>query len=509
MCIRPGHVVLIVLAWGLVTLPGLASAGGRGLTMSEGHRVVPAIEMLQTGEWLVPHMFGQAYLRKPPGGIWAFAGMIGLTGDHVLGPRLASAIGFLLLALGSWWFGRRWFGEIGGLAAGLATVLTPMLWNPARSAELESLNNLFAALAAWTAVELLVRRACRPNLAMLALGGFVAAQMLVKGPAGLPALVGVLIGAAWAARSWRVLGVWRVWVGTGLGVACFLLVWLAIEARVRATGLEPVRQLPSAFLFEPGKLLDLAAFAPMVFLGALPLSLAALFPWGADARGEADEGGREAAKRLHLARLLTLGALGGVLLMLISGVSNPRYAQPIVAMLGPLAGWGVAGIIAGGAFREHRRRIGQWMTLGGPAVLGVVLLAGSLVFAFVYQAGVRATGGEPAGVQAAERLIGADPPPGTLVVLADGVIEARPEILLAFRTEAARRGVAVDVFWIPKLSQIAHFDRPVGGSTIWLVLRDDRPDRELERMGGVLPGLRALHAAEVHKFRAVWTEIPD
>jgi 4-amino-4-deoxy-L-arabinose transferase-like glycosyltransferase len=502
-------VVLIVLAWGLVSLPGLGSAGGRGLTMSEGHRVVPAIEMLETGEWLVPHMFGQAYLRKPPGGIWAFAGMIGLTGDHVLGPRLASAFGFLLLALGSWWFGRRWFGDLGGLAAGLGTVLTPMLWNPARSAELESLNNLFAALAAWTAVVLVLRRACRPNLAMLALGGFVAAQMLVKGPAGLPALVGVLIGAAWAARSLRVLGAWRVWVGTGLGIACFVGVWLAIEARVRASGVEPVRQLPSAFLFEPGRLLDLAAFAPMVFLGALPLSLAALFPWGSDARGEAEDGGREVGRQLHLARLLTLGALGGVLLMLVSGVSNPRYAQPIVATLGPLAGWGVAGICAGGAFREHRRRIGQWMTLGGPPVLGVVLLAGSLVFAFAYQARVRATGGEPAGIEAAERLIGSEPQPDTLVVLADGVIEARPEILLAFRMEAARRGVPVEVFWIPKLSQITHFDIPQGGSTIWLVLRDDRSDRELSRMGEALPGLPSLHAADVHKFRVVWTEIPQ
>src|SRR5690606_17474117 len=193
-------------------------------------------EMLRTGEWLVPHMFGQAYLRKPPGGIWAFAAAIRLTGDPVLGPRLVSAAAFLLLALGAWWFGRRWFGPLAGLGAGLATVLTPMLWNPARSAELESLNNLFVALSAWTAFELVHRCACRPALATVALGAFAAAQMLVKGPAGLPALGGVLLGAAWAARSARPLATWRAWLGVAIGAGLFAGVTLAIAARVRAEG---------------------------------------------------------------------------------------------------------------------------------------------------------------------------------------------------------------------------------------------------------------------------------
>lgn len=512
MCVRPAHLVLILLAWGLVTLPGLTTAGGTGLTMSEGHRVVPALEMLEKGDWLVPHMFGQAYVRKPPGGIWVFAGMIWLTGDHVLGPRLASAGGFLLLALGSWWFGRRWFGDVGGLAAGLATVLTPMLWNPARAAELESLNNVFAALAAWTAVEIVTRRACRPNLAMLALGGFVAAQMLVKGPAGLPALGGVLIGAAWASRSWRPLGTWRVWTGFAMGVLVFVAVWLAIEARVRVSGLEPVRQLPSAFLFVPGKLLDLATFGPLVFLASMPLALAGLFPWGPDARAEAEEGvgGREEARRLHMARVLTLAAICGAGLMLLAGVSNPRYAQPVIATLGPLAGWAVAGMIAGGSFRDHRKRIGRFMTLGEPRVLGVVLLAGALVFAFEVQARKRATSGELAGREAAVamvdqlRLAAAD---GPVVLAAHGVIEARPEILLAFRNEAARLGVPVEVRWLPYIPQNAQINTQANELPLdvrFVVLRDDMGGHELGAFSQWLP----LHRGAAHKFIFNWRERP-
>lgn len=495
---RAVHIGLIVLVWAVVALPGL---GTGGLTKSEGHRVAPAVEMLATGEWLVPHMFGQAYLRKPPGGPWVFAAMTELTGDRVLGPRLASAGAFLLLGLGSWWFARRWFGNAAGLAAGVATLLSPMLWNPARSAELESLNNLFAALAAWTAIELATKRACRPVLATIAMGGFVAAGMLVKGPAGLPAVLGLLVGVAWAGRDWKALLAWRAWLGAAAGAAAFGAVWLAIGARVRELGLEPVRQSPGAFLFEPDRLLDLAAFVPMVFLGALPCSIACLFPWGPDARAEADEHGRTAQRRLTMARALTLGALAGTLVLLLSGVSNPRYAQPVVATMGPLMGWMVANLWIGGTFRAHRVRIGRWLTLGGPVGLAGLLIAGSAVFAFVVQARYRATSGEPAGREAARAVVarlGTDHP-GPVEFLADGVIEARPETLLAFREEAARLGLDARVRWVPGLAQIAHFNTDDPDAP-WLVLRHDGLDDET---GGFGPW-ETVHSASVHKFVFEW-----
>lgn len=498
MRIRVIHLGLIVLVWAVVALPGLGSGG---LTKSEGHRVVPAVEMLATGEWLVPHMFGQAYLRKPPGGPWVFAGMIELTGDPVLGPRLASAGAFLLLGLGSWWFSRRWFGNAAGLAAGVATLLTPMLWNPARSAELESVNNLFAALGAWTVVELATKRACKPTLATLALAGFVAAQMLVKGPAGLPAVLGLLIGAAWAGRSWKVLLTWRAWLGAAIGAGVFAVVWAAIESKVRASGVTPVRQSPADFMFEPERLLDLAAFLPMVFLGALPASLAFLFPWGPDARAEADEHGGEARRRLAMARTLTLGALAGALVLMLSGVSNPRYAQPVVATTGPLMGWLVSNLWIGGTFRAHRVKIARWMLLGGPVGLAGLLLGGAVVFSQVIQAGSRATSGEAGGRAAASAVVAALGPDhdGPVVFLADGVIEARPETLLAFRDEAARLGLDAQIRWTPGLAGITRFDTE-GDGRVWLVLRDDALGDE----AGSFPRWKNVHSVSVHKFVFVW-----
>ncbi len=497
--VRLRHLVLIVLAWAAVTLPGL---GAGGLVRTEGHRVVPAVGMLEGDGWLAPRMFGRAYLRKPPGGAWAFAGATGATGDRVLGPRLVSAGALLGLSMGSWWFGRRWFGPGAGLAAGLATALTPMFFEYARAAELEMLNNLFAALAAWIVVELVTRRACRPALAALALGACTAGMMLVKGPAGWPAPLGMLVGAAWAGRSWRVLGTPRVWAGLAAGSAAFAAVWWAIERSVEA---DAVRQLPTAFLFEPGRLGAMALFVPSVFVAALPLSLAALFPWGPDAREEADEGGREAVRRLGVARTLGLGAAAGVVLLLAVGVSNPRYAQPVVATLGPLAGWAVAGAGRTGVFGPLRRRIGRAMLLGSPAAMACVLLAGALLFSQVIEPRRRAGSGEPVGRAAAAACADAmRAATGPVVIAADGVIGARPETLLAFQEAARELGAQVEVRWITDLAQITQFDITHPDVALVVLRRDAGMDET-----GAFASWGVQHTGEAGRFVFEWRLRPD
>jgi 4-amino-4-deoxy-L-arabinose transferase-like glycosyltransferase len=476
-----------------------------GLTKSEGHRVIPALEMLDSGQWLVPHMFGQPYLRKPPGGIWAFAGSIRLTGHTELGPRLVSALAFLLLCAAAAWFARRWFGPRAALPAALATALTPILWNPAVSAELESLNNLFAALTAWTALELATRRACRPNLATATLGVFAACLFLVKGPAGLPPVLGLLLGAAWAARSWRPLRAVRPWIGLGLGLAAFAAVWLAIEARVRANAWTPVRQSPSDFMFNADRLGDLAAFLPLVFLAALPAGLAALFPWGPDARAEAARS-RETARQHQMARTLTLGAAVAAVILLLTGVSNPRYAQPVIATLGPLAGWGVAAVLTRGkptAFLPHRKSIGRLLTLGHPLVLATVLALGFILYYNTRIAADRATSGRAPGIAAAQalapQLLAADAAtPGPITVLADGAIEARPELLLAFRDAARAQGVDIEVRWTPNLAQFDMSTPPHAGT--WAVLRNDPGGNETP----AFEGWTKVHSTPLHEWVFEW-----
>ncbi len=61
---------IVALLWAAIYLPGLGSTEIKG---EEGRRILPAITMLDEGDWLVPRVGGRAYLRKPPLVNWVIA----------------------------------------------------------------------------------------------------------------------------------------------------------------------------------------------------------------------------------------------------------------------------------------------------------------------------------------------------------------------------------------------------------------------------------------------------
>ena len=61
---------IVVALWAAVYLPGLGSTEIKG---EEGRRILPAVTMLDTGNWLVPSVGGKPFLRKPPLVNWAIA----------------------------------------------------------------------------------------------------------------------------------------------------------------------------------------------------------------------------------------------------------------------------------------------------------------------------------------------------------------------------------------------------------------------------------------------------
>ncbi|MFG0259415.1 MAG: ArnT family glycosyltransferase, partial [Phycisphaerales bacterium JB041] len=106
------QVLLLVIVSAAIFLPRL---GATGLSMSEGHRAIPAWEMLEDtragdAHWLVPRMFETAYLRKPPGMLWAIAGSTAVFGETEFAARFPSALSAMLLGIAVWWFATRWFG---------------------------------------------------------------------------------------------------------------------------------------------------------------------------------------------------------------------------------------------------------------------------------------------------------------------------------------------------------------------------------------------------------------
>ena len=86
--------------------------GDAPLDRTEPHRAVVAHQMVLSGDWLVPHLNGEVYLRKPPLIYWAEAASEKLTGRAEPWVwRLPSVLGsaLCLAAVVAAWAGR-WFG---------------------------------------------------------------------------------------------------------------------------------------------------------------------------------------------------------------------------------------------------------------------------------------------------------------------------------------------------------------------------------------------------------------
>lgn len=477
----------MLLMCAAVTLPSLSADG---LTSSEGHRVIPAIEMLESGDYLVPTMFGQPYVRKPQMVPWLFSIALRIHDDPTLSPRLVSGFAFTLMVFGSWFFARRWFGKGAGFPAALALGLTPLYWSPARAAEIESIHNLFTAIGAWIVIELCTRTHTKRSTLLWQCGLFSISlcMLLTKGPAGFPIMLGVLLACTILSNTTRqrIRALTRPSVWGPVIIAALIFAWHWSNT-LQAAGPNAVVQAPSAFMFEPGRLLKLAGFVPVALLTALPLSLAMLFPWGPDARAEADEsqGSRD---RLMIAKTITLAVLCALVVMMLTGVSNDRYAQPILAPLAPLVGW-----LLTTRLTSKRTRILRILTLGKPAILAAVLWSGFLFYLTRFEPDRRATSGKLPAQEAARSLIEeleSNPNEPTPILVAHNMIEARPETLLYLRSALRQAGHDLDIRWIPG------FDPQRMPNASLAMIRTDQNGNESDK---VLVD-KVIAVGEVHEF---------
>jgi 4-amino-4-deoxy-L-arabinose transferase-like glycosyltransferase len=473
--------------------------GSAGFTDTEGHRVIPGWEMLDAGQWLLPRMFEQVYVRKPPGMPWAVAVSSSILGQTEFAARAVSAASMTGLALLGAFFAARWFGRGWALAGGLAFALTPRLWSGGRAAEIEALNNFAAAAAVLLILDMLLHRG-RRHRAGWTIAGLAAAlcvAALAKGPAAMPVVPAAVIASCLVLRSGSPLLRRELWIGLVAPAAVLVPVYMGIKAAVAESGQMPVAQGVSDFLWTGRPLTlwsvgEVAAMPMAALISVLPAGLALLFVWGPDARRESARDENEL--RIHrLAQGLALTCVLSLLILTILGVRNPRYAQPGLSFV-PLL---VVYVLRGREmFVPLRRKIAVAASLGRAWVWIIVMVVGLGVF-------LRAEQQRDAGVHSGRTpgvALGAQLPDGA-VVLADDLVEARPEVLLYARRAAAGAGRNVRVRWVPGLDGLVH---PPADAT-HLALRTDAESREL----GLLEMLREAGAAEevtrgrVHKFEFV------
>ncbi|MGE3174310.1 MAG: ArnT family glycosyltransferase [Planctomycetota bacterium] len=172
--LRPALLLLAVTLF--VTWP---QAGLQDWTGTEGRRVQIALEMARGGDWLVPTLFHEPTLAKPPLHYWLLALLDGGGTEDWYRMRLPSIA--LLWALSVLAFGlhRRAFGAAAAWVAALGVCCAPMAVSQFASAEIDPVFACFTAGSLW----LLAFGVARERRDALFWGGALGAlALLTKGP---------------------------------------------------------------------------------------------------------------------------------------------------------------------------------------------------------------------------------------------------------------------------------------------------------------------------------------
>ncbi len=509
----PVQAAAVLLACILLFWVGLGSSG---FNQSEGFRVFPAYDMLDSGDWVVPRLFGQAYLRKPPGVPWTIACFSELLDRTEFAARATSALAMTLSCLMTLVASWRWFGPRFSLLAALAHALTPLFWYSARSAEIEAINNLFTQLGVFALLDaILVPRPSRLSRALAAFGIALgtAGLLLSKGPASLPCVGAALLAGAFVQR--RFAAAFKPSALGAILVGCVPFCWWLFLATMRSKGLDPVTQTPGRFLWDPKHLLETLLLVPRAWASALPWSAVLLVPLLTRPRREQELGGgvaltppsstehrgvfnRPNAEPDHLAKALTLTTLLALLIYTLSGIHNVRYTMPALTFFFPVVAW-----FWSRTLDLHAPTLALAPTRAARAwqVAPILVLA---ITACVWLPMEEARRDRNSGREVGRRL--AEALPDGARVWGDLIFDTRPEVFYYAGQHAAERGKQLAFLWIPDQGPDA---RPSPGAPFWAVRTDDRDEfnKEFQVMSGRgwLAGWDPVFHGEIQRGRFTFT----
>lgn len=307
---------LLVVA--LVTFPGL---GSTGLMMMEGMTVDTAERMLESGDFLVPELYGEIYTYKPPLVYWLTALSIHLFGATAWAVRLPGAVASVFLGLGVLLLiGRATRPRVGLFAALAAT--TGVLWvQKVKLGEFDTvLASAVGVAVAAAAYNLVVERARSSPWIWLLAYLALAAGFLAKGTPAIMAFAPGLLGAVVLSRQSRRL----FSPGHLLGASVFLMVvgtylvllWSAAGPAAFEQPLDEAHRRGFEWTLEAlGRTLP----KPLIIAGAfLPWSLA--WPWASRSSGDS----------LRRLQRVAWGFLGlGILIFMAVPTHETRYYLPL------------------------------------------------------------------------------------------------------------------------------------------------------------------------------------
>jgi hypothetical protein len=371
---RTGAIAFIFLAALACFLPLPANSPLAG---TEGHRAITAHQMVQTGEWLVPRMFGRVYLAKPPLHYWIVATFETIS-RHAT-PfiwRLPSAVEGAILAAVLCWLAYRWFGGIAGIVSGFSYIALITMWGQDRGADIDITNALFSTLAAICLLDMQFGPNKKRALWIVAGGLAIGASFLTKGPCGLPIILAAMMWIAIVRiRERQTAGLFKpaFWMPLAIGIVIFALYAFATYSYIRShhmaadwTGVQEGTEDLHPHDWSIQRAMGWVLLPLVMFTYALPISLALPLSFLPQILNAQDRVGR--------ARMMTLTCtlLLSWVVCFVSGMHLPRYAYVTLPLMCPLAG-AVANLLP--ALRPQLRRSIAIIAGGSTLIFGLVVVA--------------------------------------------------------------------------------------------------------------------------------------
>jgi 4-amino-4-deoxy-L-arabinose transferase-like glycosyltransferase len=313
---------IVLAVWAAIYLPGLGSLEIKG---EEGRRILPAVTMLETGNYLIPQVGSEPYYRKPPLVNWLVAGSFKITGHrNEWTARLPSVLCVLAVALAFITVARASLGANGSLIGALLWMANFGMIEKGRLIEIEALYvSLFGlALIFWLSFWQQQRSSW---LIWIAPSLFLGLGLLAKGPLHLFFFYAVVISVLYHAGELRTLFHPAHFLGLlitlGIFAAWAVPYWQAMAGANVAQNWSV--QLTGRFTGDDFKLAN--------WLMNIPRGLAYFLPW--TLLVPLVSGAKFATVRdSNLLRGLVWGcAVPFVIVNLLPG-ALPRYAMPV---LGP------------------------------------------------------------------------------------------------------------------------------------------------------------------------------
>lgn len=332
---------VVIFVWAIIYLPALGSIAIKG---EEGRRILPAVRMLETGDYIVPQVGSNPYYRKPPLVNWLVAASFKLFGvRNEWTARLPSALSVLAVAVAFVTVARASLGARGSLLAAMIWLTNIGIIEKGRLIEIEGLYVSLCGLAIifWLSAFLQKKS---PWIIWLPASVFLGLGLLAKGPTFLVFFYGIAIAFVAYWKDWRVL------VHPAHFVALIVMIGIAaawaIPFAYSTTSQVAIEKWSGQY---SGRLKGVD-FKFLDWIQNIPRALIYFFPWVVLFPFTRFSKLQEESQR-RLARALSWGTAVPFLAINLVPGALARYSMPAIAP----ASWLLGMICAGNALQFPRR----------------------------------------------------------------------------------------------------------------------------------------------------------